>query len=117
MLGRSAMLLAYCCFLYLIDCEVNMTKKGLENTVRGFRIAGIIVAPIWGIISIIKELSSINLVEWAENGVLEHIRELGRGIILILLGCFIVWILHVLSMFILHKLWPDTYDKYGHMRK
>ena len=108
-------------FLYFSKIEVEMKEDILGKViclvVETFRIAGIIASGIWFITSVVKELVSIPWSEWAENGVLEHIKGLAQAVILFPFCLFIMWILHASAMYMLHKLWPDTYDKYGHMKK
>ena len=119
MLGRTLMLLVCFYFLYFSKTEVEMSKNILGKVIyfvaETFRIAGIIASGIWCITSAVKELVSIPWGEWAENGVLEHIKEIGRVVILFPCCLFVIWILHSSAMFLLHKLWPDTYDEKGHM--
>jgi len=78
---------------------------------------GTIIIPIHGVICIIKELALIPWAEWAANGVLEHLKNIGQSIILIPAWLFVLWILHSLAMFGIHRLWPNDYDEHGHRRK
>lgn len=115
MFDNPGMLLAYCYFMFFADLEVkgNIVKKILNV----FKVVGIIASAIWSVICIVKEVASIPWAEWAENGVLEHIKGLAEGIILFPCCLFLMWILHRLVMFAFHKKWPEIFDEYGHMRK
>lgn len=107
--------LAYCYFMFFADVEMKNSK--FEKILNAFKVVGIIAGAIWSMICIVKEVASIPWVEWAENGVLEHLKGVAEGIILFPCWLFVMWILHRLAMFGLHKLWPETFDEYGHMRK
>lgn len=117
MSGQVLMWLLYFYFIYFSRTEVEMCSHKANKILRIFRTLGIIVAPIWGIISILKELMLNPWVEWVKNGALDHIRGLAWGIFQIAVGLFIFWIFHALAMLLLHKLWPDTYDEHGHVKK
>ena len=117
MLDRCGMLLVFYYFMYFCDYEVGMKRKGLYKIVNGFRVVGIVAGAIWAVINIIKELASIPWNEWAESGVWERMGKFVETIILLLCWLFILWILHRLLMFMFHKMWPETFDEYGHMRK
>ena len=113
---RAMMLLVWFYFMFLSGSEYDMNGSILEKIANVFRIIGTIAGAIWSVTCVVKELVSIPWGEWAENGVLEHIRELARGIMLFPFCVLLIWILHSLSMFMLHKIWPDSYDERGHMK-
>lgn len=52
-----------------------------------------------------------------EAGFFERIGQFLRDLIMLLMWSFIVWVLHSLLMLMIHKMWPDYYDEYGHRRK
>lgn len=108
-------LVMYCYCLYFCRVEVEMQSKTLEKIVNGFKTAGIIITPIYGLVYIAKEFSSISWADFTSN--LVHLMNLAEKIFIILACLFIIWILHKLAMFGIHKLWPDDYDENGHMRK
>ena len=108
-------LLAFLLFYYLIffyNKGVAMKNKILETIVKFFSITGIIASSTFGIMKVLGLLT-----EWYESGFLLHVWNFISQTILFGACLFLMWILHKLAMFMLHKLWPDTYDEYGHMKK
>ena len=103
--------------MFLSSSEIDMNGSIIKKIVNVFRIIGTIAGAVWSVTCVVKELVSIPWGEWAENGVLEHMKELVRGIMLFPFCVLIIWLIHSISMLILHKLWPDTYDEHGHMKK
>ena len=105
-------------FLYFSKIEVEMKKDILGKViclvVETFRIAGIIAGGIWCITSAVKELASIPWGEWAENGVLEHIKGLAQAVILFPFCLFIMWILNASAIcgYLMH-LRCTCYINYG----
>ena len=110
-------LLTYYYFSYFGRIKITMSNKILEKILYFFKVAGYIAASIYWIVLVVKELASIPWVEWAANGTLEYIKNLVKTIILLPFWLFILWILHIFTMFGFHKLWPDEYDERGHRRK
>lgn len=101
------------CFLFFFyNKGVTMKNKILEKIANFFTTAGIILSSIWWLMKVLGLLT-----EWFENGVLLRVWNFVSQTILFGVWLFLMWILHKLAMFALHKLWPDTYDEYGHMKK
>lgn len=89
-----------------------MGSRKANKILRVFKTLGIIVAPIWGIVSIVKELVLLTFGEYARNGALDRIRGLAWGIFQIAVGLFIVWIFHSSAMFLyLPELLNSLYPK------
>ena len=116
MFTRCGMLLLYCCVLGVFDCKVKMKDKRLGKIINGFRIAGIIVAPIYGIVGIIRELTAISWSFDAWKSIVGHAWSLFTSVVMFLACLFLMWVLHIYGMFFLHKMFPDTYDERGHRR-
>lgn len=117
MLGRVCMLFSYCYFVYFSEVGEEMKRSRLGKVVELFKIVGIMCGAIWSVICIVKEIVSIPWAEWAETGVLEHLLGVLKGIMIFPVCLFLMWVVHVFAMFVIHKLWPDEYDEYGHRRK
>ncbi|MBR1486918.1 MAG: hypothetical protein IJ597_06660, partial [Synergistaceae bacterium] len=102
-------------FYYLVFSYykgVTMSNKFLEKVVKFLNVMGIAASSIYGLLIVLELLT-----EWYENGTLLRVWNFVTKTILFAAWLFIIWILHRLAMFALHKLWPDTYDEYGHMKK
>ena len=117
MLDRCVMLLVYFYFMYFCDYEVGMKRKGLYKVVTGFKIVGIIAGAIWAVINVMKELASIHWGELAESGLGEYAIKFLQAAIVLPFWLFVFWTLHRLTNFMFHKMWPETFDEYGHMRR
>lgn len=117
MLDRFGMLLVFCYFMYFCDYEVGMKRNRLYKVVTGFKAVGIIAGAIWAVINVVKELVAIYWSELAESGVGEYIIKFFQAAILLPFWFFVFWILNRLTNLMFHKMWPETFDENGHMRK
>lgn len=98
--------------LFSYEKGVNMDNKFLEKVVKFFNITGIAASSVWWVLKVLGLLA-----EWFENGTLLGVWEFIKATVLFATCLFIIWILHRVAMFGLHKLWPDVYDEYGHLKK
>ncbi|MBR1439169.1 MAG: hypothetical protein IJ587_11610 [Synergistaceae bacterium] len=104
--------LSFYYLLFFYKKGVAMGNKFLEKMVNFFCVTGVIANSVWLLMKLLELLT-----EWFENGTLLRVWEFIRATVLVVAWLFIFWILHKFAMFGLHKLWPDVYDEYGHLKK
>lgn len=91
--------------MYFCDYETSMKRKGLYKIVNVFKIVDIIIDAVFAVINVVKEFASINWGKWAESRVGEYMIKFLQAAILLPF-----W------LFMFHKMRPETFDVYGHMR-
>ena len=103
--------LVYFWFLRTHRMRQKMKGNKFKKVITFFEGAGIIAAAVYWGMNILEKL-----VEWKESGTLLRVWNLIQETFLLLACFFLMWILHRLAMFMLHKIWPDTFDEYGHLK-
>ena len=103
-------LLAYYFYFFYMK-GISMTDKICGKVMKFFTAVGVVAGAIYYSMNVLELLT-----EWYETGVLLRVWKFISETLLFWAYIFIIWILHRLGMFALHKLWPDTFDEYGHMK-